>query len=467
LLRTKRQQLHARLVLIVEEQFPELIATQPERLAQHCMDAGRTEKAVGYWLTAGQKAVARSAMTEAVAQLQKGLRLLASLPDGSWHQQQELDLLVALGKALSAAKGFSAPETAETFARARALSERLDRPEHLVPLLLAQAGYHVVRSELTLALSLTEQIEQIGQYNASARSLGHFQGGMVRYLLGELVAARSCFEQCQGLGGPVQRVPCATLDPDTHAIMLSWLGMTLFGLGFIDQGRSRLSEALLEANELGHAFTQAHVLNNMCVFAWTLRLPHEVERRAEEVLALSKKHNFPFWSARGIAFLGWSSVARRQGEEEGIRLLTNGLMAVRATGAAASWMLIMLADAYAMVGQPVEGMTYLADAAQSIEKTRESVVEAELHRLRGAVLIASRDPVGAERSYHRALVVARHQSAKVFELRASTSLARLWRDQGKRTEARDLLAPIYGWFTEGFDTLDLKDAKALLDELAS
>jgi predicted ATPase len=193
----------------------------------------------------------------------------------------------------------------------------------------------------------------------------------------------------------------------------------------------------------------------------------ETQRHAEELLALSTEHGFPLFLGWAIALHGWNLVTLGQARE-GLTLLTRGLTAVRATGAVASTPLlfIWLAQACAMLGQPVEGLNHLAEAAQIVETTDERDVEAELHRLRGNLLNAASDPSAAEQSYHQALAVAKRQNAKTWELRAALELARLWRDQGKRTEARDLLAPIYGWFTEGFDTPVLQDAKALLDQLA-
>jgi predicted ATPase len=189
-------------------------------------------------------------------------------------------------------------------------------------------------------------------------------------------------------------------------------------------------------------------------------------RHAEELLALSTAHGFPYFLGMATAFRGASLTALGQAQE-GLTLLTQGLMAIRATGTVqnTSHALLWRAEAYAMLGQPVEGLNCLAEAARIIETTEERYHETELHRLRGDLLNATGDPAAAERNYHLALEVAKRQSAKLLELRASISVARLWCKQGKRGEARDLLAPIYGWFTEGFDTPDLKAAKVLLDEL--
>jgi predicted ATPase len=196
--------------------------------------------------------------------------------------------------------------------------------------------------------------------------------------------------------------------------------------------------------------------------------PHEAQRHAEEVIALSNEHGFSLWLGYGLLWHGCSSAALGQARE-GVTLLREGLSVVRDTGSGAStpWALTMLADANAKLGKPVIGLSYLAEAAQITETTNERLWEAELHRHRGELLNAARDRAAAEQNYHQAVAVAKRQSAKPFELRASTSLARLWRDQGKRNEARDLLAPICGWFTEGFDTPDLKEAKVLLEQLTA
>ena len=207
LLRSRRQRLHARIAATLEDRFPEIVLAQPALLAQHCAAAGLAEKAVAYWLKAGQQALARSAMAEAVAQLRKGLDVLAGLPDGPWRQQQELDLQIALGSALTATKGWSAADVGETLARARALAEQLDRPEYLVPLIVGQWAFHFVRAEHRLALALGEQLEQIGEArnDAAAQLLGRYMHGVTRFYLGEFVAARAVLERCMGLADPAHR----------------------------------------------------------------------------------------------------------------------------------------------------------------------------------------------------------------------------------------------------------------------
>ena len=283
LLRGRRQQLHARIAATLEDRFPEIVLAQPALLAQHCAEAGLAEKAVVYWLKAGQQALARSAMTEAVAQLRKGLDVLAGLPDGPWRRQQELDLQIALRPALAATKGYAAADVGETLARARALAEQIDRPEYLVPLIFGQWVFHLVRSEHRLALPLAEQLEKIGEArnDVAAQLLGRRAHGLTRCFLGEFVAARALLERCHGLSDPAHRAIGAGLSDDPYAVMLAYLAVTLAYLGYIDQARSRLDEALSEARRLRHAHTLALVLGFANWMDSITRSP-ELQRHAEE-----------------------------------------------------------------------------------------------------------------------------------------------------------------------------------------
>jgi predicted ATPase len=293
---------------------------------------------------------------------------------------------------------------------------------------------------------------------------GRCANGVTCCYLGEFVAAGALLEQCHGLRAPLHRAVRAGSE-DPYATMLVYLAVTLAYLGYIDQARLRLNEALLEARGLRHAQTLA-VVFSCTTWIESITCSPEVQRHADELLALSTERGFPFYSGWATAFRGSSLTALGQARE-GLTLVTQGLAALRAIGAVTNtpYALMFLAEAYAQVGRPVEGLNCLAEAAQIIETTEERVGEADLHRLRGHLLNAIGDRAAAEQSYHQALAVADRRSAKLSELRAASSLARLWRDQGNRTEARDLLAPIYGWFTEGFDAPVLKEAKALLDQL--
>ncbi|OKO78272.1 adenylate/guanylate cyclase domain-containing protein [Bradyrhizobium sp. AS23.2] len=470
LLRGRRQQIHARIATTLESQFPEIVAAQPQLMARHCAEAGFNEKAVGYWLKAGQQAVARSAMTEAVAQLRRGLELLANMPEESRPVQHELDLQIALGRALMAANGYSAPVVADTLVRARALAERFDRPDRLAPLLYFQWGFHMVRAEHELAVSLAEQMEKLGETRKDQVTLllGHYIHGASCYFRGEFVTARALLDLCVGLRDPAARAICAAIAvADPHAASLGHLALTSAFLGHIDQGRARIDEALSEARGLNHPFTVAFVLSKVCAVEAAAGLLHDARRHAEELVALSNEHGFPLWLGVGLLQHGRSLTALGQAQD-GLAALARGLSELRAAGAVVHTprALCFLAEAHAKVGHLQEGQKCLVEAAQIIETTQERCGEVELHRLRGDMMNARGDHGAAEQNYHRALAVAERQSAKTFGLRAATSLARLWRDQGKCTEAHDLLALVYGSFTEGFDTPVLRDAKALLDRLA-
>jgi predicted ATPase/class 3 adenylate cyclase len=436
LLRSRRQQLHTRTAAILEEQFPDITAAQPELLAHHCEQAGLSRKAVGYLLTAGRQALARSAMKEADALLRKGLDMLAALPDEPWRGQQELDLLIALGSALAATKGLAADEVGATLGRTRALAERIGRRERLGPLIVNQWVFHFLRSELRLAASLAEQMEKIGeeQNDVVAQLIARDFRGVACCFLGRFIAARELLERCHGLADPALRAAASAGLPsaDRYAVMPAHLATTLAYLGFIAEARLRLSEALAEARRRGHAHTLAHVLAwAVLVVSWITRSP-ELQGQTEELLALSAEHGFSLWSARATVAHGQVLLGLGQAQE-GMARLERGLAALRDTGTVMGTpaLLISLAQAHGMLGRAAEGLRCLDEARQIIAATEERLDEAELHRMRGESLMQTGDRVAAEASFREAVALAHGQSAKLYELRAATSLARLWRDQRK------------------------------------
>jgi len=465
LLHGRRQEIHARIAATLESRFPEIVATQPEVMGRHFAEAGLTEKAIGYRLKAARQALAHSAMTEAVAQLESGLELLAKLPDNAWRREQELDLQIERARALIPTKGYSSPVVGETILRARALADQLDRPEYRVPLLYSQWIFHTVRAEHKVALSLAEHGET--EKDEATRLLARNLRGNSCLYLGQFVAARALLEDCEGLRDPAHRaVYAATTAEDQYAVNRVRLAMTLAFLGYIDQARARIDEAMSEARRLDHTYTLAWVFGRVGGVEWVAGLPHDAERHARQAIALSKEHGFPFWLSQGLLVHGWSLTVQGQAQE-GRRVIADGLAQLRATGAIQSTSLALglLAEAHATLGQPEQGLNLLVEAERIIESTDERYTEADLHRIRGDLLKAKGDRAAAEQSYRQSLAVAKQQQAKRFELRAAIELACLWRDQGRRAEAADLLAPIYGWFTESLDTPTLKSAKALLDEL--
>ena len=461
-LRSRRQQLHAHIATILESRFPEIVAAQPQVVARHCAEAGLDEKAVGYWLKAGRQAVARSAMTEAVVPLQKGLSLLAALPDGPWRQQQELDLRFALGQAQTATRGYAAPEVMESLARARVLAEQRDRPDTLMALLHGQWLFHLVRGEYRLALSHAEQMEKTGEARNDANMLvsGRHKQGVTRFFLGEFAGARTLLEQFQSLGDVAHR--------GYYIDTLCFLAVTLLCLGYIEQGRALTNQALSEARRLKRAHTLATALLFMCRAGWLADSPHDMQRHAEELVALANEHGFSLWLSGGMIYRGWSLTALGQAEE-GVASLTQGLAATRATGAVQGTPVILtsLAQAYAKLGRLPESQTCLAEAGQIIEATDERWSEAELHRVRGDVLniagvqeprpsraIILRSPSHSDRA-RRYLSCAPQPASPASGTTRATARPRAscW-PRSIAGSRRSLNSPV------------LKEARALLDQLA-
>jgi tetratricopeptide (TPR) repeat protein len=470
LLRDRRQQLHGRIAATLEQQFPEIAETQPEQLARHCAEARFVEKAVGYCLKAGQQAIARGTMTEAVAQLRKGLDILAGLPDGAARQQQELDLQIALGHALDTTKGLAAIEPGEAYARARRLCEQLDRPAQLGLVLYGQFLSRVVRGELEQADHHAEEMRHLGETRNDVmwKCFGSQISGTICFYLGKFTDVSAYLENALTLWDPVYRGSAPTAE-DPYVGAMFHLSRTLLCLGHLDQARLLRDEALAEAQRLS-PFMRAFVLRQAWYGDWAIEGTKSAQTMlvsANEVVAVSSEQGFRDPLAIGNIMHGWCLASLGQATE-GIPLLLEGLTTCRAAGRTLMipFFLMTLAQASGMAAQPQEGLDQLAEAAKLVETTQERWAEAEIHRLRGTILLSMHEHAAAENSYRRALDVAQRQSAKFWELRAALDLARLWRDQGKRAEARGLLSPIYGWFTEGLDTRDLKNAKALLVELA-
>jgi predicted ATPase len=469
LLRGARQQLHAQIAGALETHSPEIMENQPELLAQHYAEAGLVEKSVALWGEAGRRSVARSAMAEAAAQYHKGLDQLALLPDDPKRKRQELELRSSLSAVLIAVKGFAAPETGDAYARARKLWEKLGSPGEFLQIPYGQSRYHMNRGELDLAQRLDKDLLRLSRQrnDAAGLVLGHYSSGRTLVFAGRFASSRSQLEEAVALYNPISHgslVQQAAVDPQVAS--QAYLGIVLFCLGFPDQALARSSAAVAEARRLAHPPSLASSLMNGTTVLLLVGDDAALDERANQLVAVTTEQGFPFWGAVGTIYRGWVKV--KNGDvAEGISLLRSGSTAYRATGARV-WMpyhIALLARAYEIAGQIEEGLTQLDDALQIVERTGERWLDAELYRHKGQLLLRQGHSEAAEELYRNALRIAEQQQAKLWELRASVSLARLRRDQGRRAEARDLLAPVYDWFTEGFDTPDLKEAKSLLDEL--
>jgi predicted ATPase len=470
LLRGSRQQLHARIAEALETHSPDIMENQPELFAQHYAEAGLVEKAVAYWGKAGRRSATRLAMAEAAAQFQKGLDQLAHLPDTPTRQRQELEFWSGLGTVLFALKGQAAPETGRAFTRAREIWEQLGSPSEFLRAAYGEASYHVFRGELDAALRLDESLLRLSRHrnDSAGLFLGHFSFGRDLMFAGRFASSRSHLEEVLALYDPISE---SSLVHQTgfypHVNSQGLLGIVLFCLGFPDQALARSRAAVAEARKLGHLRSLAISLTNGTTVLSLLGDNAGLDEWVDQVVAVTTEQGFPVWRAEGAIFRGWARV--KNGDvAEGISLLRSGLSAYRATGAEA-WtphFFVLLAGACEVAGQVEEAVTLLDDALQIVERTGQRWLAAELNRLKGKLLRGQGHPEAAEQLYRNALSIAQEQEAKLWELRAVVSLARFHRDQRRHTEAHGLLAPVYGWFTEGFDTRDLKIAKALLDELS-
>ncbi len=469
LLRKARQQLHARIAEALESHSPEIIESQPELLAQHYAAAGLVEKSVACWSKAGHRSAARSAMAEAAAQLQNGLDQLALLPDDLERQRRELEFRSALGGVLQAAKGYAAPETGRAHARARELWEQLGSPSEFLQVPLGQSVYHSVRGDLDLALRLADDLLRLSRQrnDFSGLVLGHASSGRNLMYVGRFASSRSHLEEALALYDPISNRSLGNqFGSDAYVNSQAYLGFVLFCLGYPDQALAQIDAAIAEARRLGHRPSLALTLT----FAARLHsLGGEntaLDERTAQLIAVATEQGFPFWRAMGAIYRGWVKV-KNGNVTEGIFLLRSGSTAYRATGAELYMphFVALLAGAFEIAGQVEEAVILLDDALQIVERTGERWFAAELNRHKGQLLLRQGHSGGAEELYRKALGIAEEQGAKLWELRAAASLARLWYDQGRRTEANDLLTPVYGWFTEGFDTPDLKEARAVLAEL--
>jgi predicted ATPase len=469
LLREPRRALHAAIANMLEVQFSEIAENQPEILARHLTEAGRTERAVEQWLKAGRRAAGRSAYAEAIARFKQGLELLVLLTDSVRRSDIETDLQLALGVSLFATKGLASLEAAEAYERARALCEASGDIVRLVSALWGlwhschstsrqEAAHSLCNQMLTLTdkhgdneLRLQAQHAAWTTYffrGEPIRSLGHCETGKVLY-------GPHLHQSHVALHGGHNPGICARMVSACN----EWM------VGHSDTGLRFMGDALRLAEELAHPYSKLMVLQ------WAVML-HLFRREipaamayldAADILA-AEQHLSPFLNS---TILHSTLALAENRAHEAVANIRRGIEIGQASKLMRPYYLGLLAEALGAAGDKQGALGAISDALSMVETSGERWWEPELCRLRGELLRLCQEEGDSEGWFQRSLDVSRHQGAKSLELRAAMSMARLWRDQGKRDEARDLLAPVYGWFTEGFYTVDLKEAKALLDELAS
>jgi predicted ATPase len=424
--------------------------------------------------------VARSALVEAVAQLTRALDQIATLPGSPARRREQIKLQVALITPLMHVKGYAAPETRAAVERARLLieqTEALGEPAE-DPLLLLSVLYgvwiancltfngDVCRDLAAHALTVAEK-----QRATVPLIVGHRMMANSLLLMGEIAESRRHYNQAIALYDPAAHRPLATrFGQDARVAILSLRSLALWLLGYPEAALSDADGALKDAREIGHAATLMFALNEASYTGIYCGKFAAANALVDELVALANEKGALFWRMGGIMAQGYLMVLTGKASNA-VHTITSGLTAYQSTGATLFMPqhLTNLARARSELGQFGDAWRFIGEAIEAIEKTKERWWEAEVNRLAGEIALKSLEPdaAKAEAYFERALAVARKQQAKSLELRAAMSMARLWRDQGKVQQARELLAPVYGWFTEGFDTRDLKEAKALLDELAS
>jgi class 3 adenylate cyclase/predicted ATPase len=472
LARGPRGALHARIACALEQKFPSVVQVQPEFVARHFTEAGMLEQAVAYWCRAGQMSVAKSAFVEAIAQLRRGLVLVADLPDTQARKQQEIDLQVTLAAALRFPKGYAHWEVSEALGRARSLILETQGAGTIayLAMLFGLVGVNYIGGKPKVAHEDAKEFLSLAQSLAQLQLLliGHQLVGMTLIVIGDYRTALTHLDCAVGLYEPEEYQELAHRfggDPGVRALSIrAW---ALWHAGRFDEADKASREALQKARQSVHLETLAYGLCYSCLTAVSARRVVEAEHLANELTSFAQEHGFALLYGYGLILQGWVMAQRRPGGAA-VERIRDGLAATRAAGSHFHEPIIlgMLAEALGLAGEAKKGLEVIVEALASAKNSGARGNDAELHRLRGNLLarLPSSDRTEMEASCRLALAVAREQGARGFELRAAVSLARLLGAEGRRNEARDLLAPVFGSFTD-FETSDLKGAKALLDEL--
>ena len=473
--------LHERVARALELVHASNLDAVSAHVADHCEKAGQTERAIPYWSRAGRKSLAQSAIAEAITQLRQGLALVATLRDGLARARQELELQMAIGPALIATAGFASPQVEQTYARAHELCTQVGDAPELLGVLSGLRIYYLLRGKLDLAAKLGDQFAALAapQRSPALDVIVLAQFAITRYFRGEMVTARAHMEQALDLYDRTKPDLVSALSGTGIEFGLSayfFSAHALWYLGYPEQAVTRMREAWQLAQQLARPASVANVLDFDAWLHVHRREPEVVRQRAEADIALSKEQGLSFFVAHGTIFRGWALV--EQGHvEEGLEQLQEGLTAYRATGAEIerAHFLGLLAEAQGKHGRVAEGLRAIDEAMSDMETDGAAFCHAELYRVKGELLLMQHlgeTAAGpstadeAERCLRLATEIARRQQAKSLELRAAIGLARLWQQQGRLEAAHQLLAGIYNWFTEGFDTPDLREARELLGHLA-
>ena len=467
-----RTRVHQQIGARLEQGYGEQARDMAAELAEHFVRGRDTTRAVQYLSYAGEQARHRSAHQEACHQFTRALELLATLSETPARVQQELDLQLALGPALMAAKGWAAPEVEQTYARARVLCTQVRHTPQLFPTLHGLWRFYRSRGALPTALELGEELHRLAQRAAAPTHLlaAHDALGQTFFYLGDYAAAWTHFAQGIPLiDSPGQQAPVLHPGIAPGVACLAYAAPVLWALGYPAQALQRCQEALTLAQEVEHPQSQGLVHHLAAYLYHRRRELSAVQAHAEAALTLATAQGLPLYIGLATHLRGWALAMQGQ-SEAGMAQMHQGQAGLLATGQALAqpFCLVRMAEAAGGTGHVDQGLHLLAEALAAFEASGRGDMLTEAYRLQGEFLLrqAVPDAVQAEACFQQALALARQQQARSWELRAAMSLACLMQQQGKRAEAYELLAPTYGWFTEGFDTADLQDARALLEDLA-
>jgi len=473
LLNERRLALHERVGNAIEAIFADRLQEHLSELARHYSQSSNTEKAIDFSQRAGERAVELSANAEAIRHLTTAVKLLETLPDSAERIEQELALQVTLAVPLCATKGYAAPEVKDAYAHARKLCLQVGETRRLFPALRGLWNFAWARGDLSSARELANELLALAE-NARDSSLlveAHLACGLTVFWLGDFAPTRVHLEEAINLYDPeIHRSHAFVFGQDPRIFSTSFLAIGLGLLGYPDRALAKSNEAMVLARDLAHPYSMVIALNCASAVHQIRREPQLCESREDASIALSAEWGFSYWPWWALILRGLALVQQERGEE-GIAQMHEGLAAIRDGKAdlGLGWGLTLLAEALLKESRIEEALNVVAEALAVSNRSGEQIFGAQIERLKGELLLASpcaENRSEAERSFRRAIDIARRQSAKLLELRAVTSLSRVLRTQDKKEEARRMLAQIYGWFTEGFETADLKDAKALLEELS-
>jgi class 3 adenylate cyclase/tetratricopeptide (TPR) repeat protein len=470
LLRSSRRQLHGRIADVLEKEFPEIVEVQPELLAKHCAEAGLNEQAIRYWRRAGEKAVRRASNREAIGHFSQALTLNEKQPPDVGRSLTELAILSQLGPALMSVHGWSAPQVGIAFERAEHLARELESSIDLAPPLAGLWLFRTARGQFSRAEEITKELFNVAQtlHDPDILLQAHHCAWPIHWFRGALTEAKDHADAGMALYDEVRhaRHRFLYLGHDPAVCALSIMSVLQWLLGYAAQGMQLECNAIDLARRLHHAPTLAHALWFVCQAQVTRRDAAAVIKTADELLTLSEEHGLPQTRATALAYLGWG---RSQTDDlaRGLETLLDGLEMYNRLGVRSNLclMICLLAETYFASGQHEKSMEQADLAIATSAEIGDRWCLPRIHMIRARSLEMCHKLDAAETSLRMAVDIAAAQSAKGAQLHAANSLARFWRDQGRPQQARALLAPVYGWFTEGFDTPDLKEAKALLDEL--